>query len=247
MNKKQIREFISAMDSIVAEKGIDKSVVVEAMEQAMAAAYKKKGGPARCVVNPDTGEIKLFSVKTVVDDENFYDERSQIPLSEAQKQVDDGVQVGRELVVLCRSNVGGEHDVMLLYAANIAELQLGQAGAVTAKAFLMQNLDETRVRRCLNSEVFLVARIPRKCFLYLAGVLTDRLLIVNVERSRIGLGDLLHLLERQKGFLFHWCVRLSFTGVFNRYSYREFAQIDGAYRFPCAGSRFHRYQRYGRP
>lgn len=87
MNKKQIREFISAMDSIVAEKGIDKSVVVEAMEQAMAAAYKKKGGPARCVVNPDTGEIKLFSVKTVVDDENFYDERSQIPLSEAQKQV----------------------------------------------------------------------------------------------------------------------------------------------------------------
>ena len=36
-------------------------------------------------------------------------------------------------------------------------------------------------------------------------------------------------------------------GVFNRYSYREFAQIDGAYRFPCAGSRFHRYQRYGRP
>ena len=66
---------------------------------------------------------------------------------------------------------------MLLYAANIADLQLGQAGAVTAKTFLMQNLDETRVRRRLNSEVFLVARIPRKCFLYLAGVLTDRLLI----------------------------------------------------------------------
>ena len=162
-------------------------------------------------------------------------------------EIDDGVQVGRELVVLCRSNVGGEHDVMLLYAANIAELQLGQAGAVTAKAFLMQDLDETRVRRRLDGEVFLVSRIPRKCFLYLAGVLTDRLLIVNVERSRIGFGDLLHLLERQKGFLFHWCVRLSFTGVFNRYSYREFAQIDGAYRFPCAGSRFHRYQRYGRP
>ena len=27
------------------------------MEQALAAAYKKKGGPARCTVNPDTGEI----------------------------------------------------------------------------------------------------------------------------------------------------------------------------------------------
>lgn len=69
-------------------------------------------------------------------------------------EIDDGVQVGRELIVLCRSNVGGEHDVMLLHAANIAELQLGQAGAVTAKAFLMQNLDETRVRRRLNSKIF---------------------------------------------------------------------------------------------
>ena len=31
MNKKQVREFMSAMDAIVAEKGIDKNVVVEAM------------------------------------------------------------------------------------------------------------------------------------------------------------------------------------------------------------------------
>ena len=67
MNKKQMKEFMKALNAIVEEKGIDKSIVVEAMEQAMAAAYKKKGGPARCVVNPETGEIKLFSVRTVVD------------------------------------------------------------------------------------------------------------------------------------------------------------------------------------
>ena len=78
MNKKQMKEFITALNAIVAEKGIDKQIVIEAMEQAMAAAYKKKGGPARCTVNPDTGEIKLFSVRTVVDDDEFYDERSQI-------------------------------------------------------------------------------------------------------------------------------------------------------------------------
>ena len=62
MNKKQMKEFMKALEAIVAEKGIDKAIVIEAMEQAMAAAYKKKGGPARCEVNPDTGEIKLFSV-----------------------------------------------------------------------------------------------------------------------------------------------------------------------------------------
>ena len=131
MNKKQIREFISAMDSIVAEKGIDKSVVVETMEQAMAAAYKKKGGPARCVVNPDTGEIKLFSVKTVVDDENFYDERSQIPLSEAQKQVDD-IEIGETI----------ERQVEMT--------DFGRVAAGTAKQVVVQRIKEAEKELIAN-------------------------------------------------------------------------------------------------
>lgn len=131
MNKKQIREFISAMDSIVAEKGIDKSVVVEAMEQAMAAAYKKKGGPARCVVNPATGEIKLFSVKTVVDDENFYDERSQIPLSEAQKQVDD-IEIGETI----------ERQVEMT--------DFGRVAAGTAKQVVVQRIKEAEKELIAN-------------------------------------------------------------------------------------------------
>ena len=65
MNKKQMREFMKALNAIVEEKGIDRQIIIEAMEQAMAAAYKKKGGPARCTVNPETGEIKLYSVRTV--------------------------------------------------------------------------------------------------------------------------------------------------------------------------------------
>ena len=131
MNKKQIREFISAMDSIVAEKGIDKSVVVEAMEQAMAAAYKKKGGPARCVVNPETGEIKLFSVKTVVDDENFYDERSQIHLSEAQKQVDD-IEIGETI----------ERQVEMT--------DFGRVAAGTAKQVVVQRIKEAEKELIAN-------------------------------------------------------------------------------------------------
>ena len=96
MNKKQMKEFMNAVDAIVAEKGIDKNIIIEAMEQAMAAAYKKKGGPARCEVNPDTGEIKLFSVRTVVEDEEYYDEKSQISLSEAKKQVPD-IEIGETI------------------------------------------------------------------------------------------------------------------------------------------------------
>ena len=96
MNKKQMKEFMKALDLIVAEKGIDKSIVIEAMEQAMAAAYKKKGGPARCVVNPDTGEIKLFSVRTVVEDEEFRDPKSQISLTDAKVRVPD-IEVGETI------------------------------------------------------------------------------------------------------------------------------------------------------
>lgn len=96
MNQKQMKEFMKALNAIVVEKGIDKEVVIEAMEQAMAAAYKKKGGPARCVVNPDTGEIRLYSVRTVVEDENFYDERSQISLTDAKVRVPD-IEIGETI------------------------------------------------------------------------------------------------------------------------------------------------------
>ena len=96
MNKKQMKEFINALNAIVAEKGIDKGIVIEAMEQAMAAAYKKKGGPARCEVNEETGEIKLFSVRTVVEDENFYDEKSQIKYSDAIIRVPD-IEIGETI------------------------------------------------------------------------------------------------------------------------------------------------------
>ena len=123
MNSKQVKEFLNAMDAIVAEKGIDKSVVVEAMEQAMVAAYKKKGGAARRVVNPDTGEIKLYSVRTVVEDENYYDEKNQISLSEAKKLVDD-IEVGETI----------ENQVEMT--------DFGRVAAGTAKQVVVQRIKE---------------------------------------------------------------------------------------------------------
>ena len=86
MNSKQVKEFLSAVDSMVTEKGIDKQIVIEAMEQAMVAAFKKKtGNPnGRCKVNEDTGDIKLYSFKTVVDE--VHDERLEISLKDAKNK-----------------------------------------------------------------------------------------------------------------------------------------------------------------
>ena len=96
MNKKQMKEFINALNAEAAKRGIDKSVIIEGMEQALAAAYKKKGGPARCVVNAETGEIKLYSVRMVVEDEYFRDEKSQISLTDAKVRVPD-IEVGETI------------------------------------------------------------------------------------------------------------------------------------------------------
>jgi len=131
MNKKQMKEFMKALDAIVAEKGIDRKIVVEAMEQAMAAAYKKKGGPARCVVDPDSGEIRLYSVRVVVEDENFYDEKSQISYSEAVKRVPD-IEIGETI----------EDAVEMT--------DFGRVAAGTAKQVVVQRIKEAEKELIVN-------------------------------------------------------------------------------------------------
>lgn len=131
MNKKQMKEFIKALNAIVAEKGIDRNIVIEAMEQAMAAAYKKKGGPARCVVNADTGEIRLYSVRTVVEDENFYDEKSQISLTDAKVRVPD-IEVGETI----------EDQVEMT--------DFGRVAAGTAKQVVVQRIKEAEKELIVN-------------------------------------------------------------------------------------------------
>lgn len=100
MNSKQAKEFIKAVDSLVAEKGIDKKIVIEGMEVAMANAYKKNTGiqNVKATVNPETGQIRLFTYKTVVEaiDEEDKDNESIISLEDARKIVDD-IQVGETI------------------------------------------------------------------------------------------------------------------------------------------------------
>lgn len=89
MNSKQAKDFIKALDALVLEKGIDKNIVIEGMEAAMANAYKKNNGVTnvKATINPETGQIRLFTFKTVV--EEVEDEEEQISLEDARKIVDD--------------------------------------------------------------------------------------------------------------------------------------------------------------
>ena len=63
--------FIKAVKNIVNEKGISEDVVFEAMELALATAYKKNFGSktnVRVDINRTTGEIKVMSYYIVVDE-----------------------------------------------------------------------------------------------------------------------------------------------------------------------------------
>lgn len=80
-------QFISAIEQICDEKGLSKEIVLEAVEQALAAAYKKDYGDrdqeVRVQLDEETGAPRIFLSKEVVEEvENPF---MQISLSDAQK------------------------------------------------------------------------------------------------------------------------------------------------------------------
>jgi len=65
------KEFISAIRQIADEKGISEQSVLETIEAAIAAAYKrdygKKGQVVRCKLDPETGKLNLTQIHYVVE------------------------------------------------------------------------------------------------------------------------------------------------------------------------------------
>ena len=67
-----LKQFASALNQISEEKGISAQKVLETIEMALAAAYKKeygeKGQIIKAKFNPKTGDVKFFQIKIVVDE-----------------------------------------------------------------------------------------------------------------------------------------------------------------------------------
>lgn len=87
----------NTIDSIVKEKGIDKQVVLEALEQAVLSAANKKYRNTRDLeahFNEEVGEVELFEFVTVVDE--VVDSYKEIDLEEA-REVDPDVEIGDSL------------------------------------------------------------------------------------------------------------------------------------------------------
>ena len=101
------KEFLTAVENIVKEKGIDKEIVFEAMETALTTAFKKNYGKSnsKVVINRETGEIKVYSYLTVVSDKVIVEDEEgnkierdvnpdlEIKISDAKK-IDKTLEVG---------------------------------------------------------------------------------------------------------------------------------------------------------
>jgi N utilization substance protein A len=87
------------IEQVSKEKGIDKGIIVEALENAMLAAAKKTFGHERRMeakFNPEVGEVELFDIKTVV--EQVEDDSTQVTLETARTQLDPDAEIGDELL-----------------------------------------------------------------------------------------------------------------------------------------------------
>ena len=90
------REILLLVDALSREKSVDKEVVFEALESALASATKKRfadEADVRVQIDRHTGEYDSFRRWEVMDDETFETPDIHIKLGEAQKRNPD-IQLG---------------------------------------------------------------------------------------------------------------------------------------------------------
>jgi transcription termination/antitermination protein NusA len=96
------------IEQVSKEKGIDKSILIAALENAMVSAAKKTFGHQRKIeaqFNPEIGEVELFEAKTVV--ESVTDSALEVTLSEAKDTLDPDAEIGDELLCKLDSSIFG--------------------------------------------------------------------------------------------------------------------------------------------
>jgi N utilization substance protein A len=119
-------EIISAAAEIAKEKGIDKEVVSEILEEVFSGIVKKKYGEdveTDIVTNADRGEIEIFVIKTIVD--HVENPAKEISL-EAVKQIDPD----------------GEFEIGDQYPEEVSPEELGRRYVVFARQTFLQRLHE---------------------------------------------------------------------------------------------------------
>ena len=154
-----IKTFSSAVAQIAEEKGIPSEKVVEIIEQAIAAAYKKdygeKGQKIEAELNLETGQVKFWQVKLVVNEEMLLSEEEIEKMKE--KKVKEK-ETEEEEIKEKKIRFNPERHIMIEEAKKTKpkievgeELKIslktqkdyGRIAAQTAKQVILQRIKET--------------------------------------------------------------------------------------------------------
>ena len=120
------KELLLVAEAVSNEKGVDKQVVIEAIQAALESATRKRSGKdigVRVALDPETGEYETFQYWDIVADEEFEFPDRQLTLEEAQERDAD-------------ANLGGRIEVP------IESVAFGRIAAQAAKQVIVQKVRE---------------------------------------------------------------------------------------------------------
>jgi len=161
-----IKNFLLAIENIAEEKGLSKEKVLDLIEQAVAAAYKKeygtRGQVVRAKMDPETGKVEFWQIKQVVDEDMIYSEeeleelkdpaaKAEFAAGQARKEEEELPEDGKKI------RFHPERHILLADAKKIQkkiavgedlEIKLeakddyGRIAAQTAKQVILQKIRE---------------------------------------------------------------------------------------------------------
>ncbi|KKT16873.1 MAG: transcription termination factor NusA [Candidatus Nealsonbacteria bacterium RIFCSPHIGHO2_01_FULL_43_31] len=144
-----LKNFMSAIAQIAEEKGIPKEKVIETIEMAIAAAYKKdygkKGQITKAKLDLETGELKFWQVKQAVDKDMIYSEEELAQLKEEKPEEEKKIRFNPEKHVMINEakktnpkiKVGEDLEIPLEEQGDY-----GRIAAQTAKQVILQRIRE---------------------------------------------------------------------------------------------------------
>ena len=128
------RELLLLVDALAREKNVDKNIVIDALELALASATKKRFNEdvdIRAAMDPATGEFSFFRRWLVVNDQDIEVPAREYKLHEAQ-------EINPEMTV-------GEY-----VEEPIEGVEMGRIGAQTAKQVILQKIRDAEREQILS-------------------------------------------------------------------------------------------------
>ena len=136
-------EFIKALDNIALEKKISKDIIFEAMELALATAYKKNFESktnVKVTINRETGDIKVYSYLVVVDKI----EEATFEKDEEGNEIEiaPSINIDAQILLKDAKKIAPDIKVGETIEKEVTPKDFGRVAAGTAKQVITQKIRE---------------------------------------------------------------------------------------------------------